>query len=56
MKTRTPDNDPAHWRRRADEARRAADLLDDADAKQTMLEIAAAYERLVGVIERLRAK
>jgi hypothetical protein len=39
-------DDPSHWRQRAQEARAEADKLSDAEVKQTMLEIAAAYERL----------
>ena len=39
-------DDPSHWRRRAEEARRVADQLDDAIAKKTMLDIAQSYEQL----------
>lgn len=39
-------DDPVHWRQRAQEARAEADTLEDATAKKTMLEIAAAYDRL----------
>jgi hypothetical protein len=38
--------DPAHWRERAEEARRVAEALADPKARQTMLEIAESYERL----------
>lgn len=38
--------DPAHWRERAEEARRVAEALVDPKARQTMLEIAGSYERL----------
>jgi hypothetical protein len=38
--------DPAHWRERAEEARRVAETLADPKARQTMLEIAGNYERL----------
>ena len=41
-----PINDPAYWRERADEARRIAEQLADAVAKQTMLEIANSYDAL----------
>jgi len=41
-----PINDPAYWRERADEARRIAEQLADAVAKQTMLEIANSYDNL----------
>jgi hypothetical protein len=40
--------DPAHWSERAEEARRLAETLGDAQARQTMLEIAASYDRLAG--------
>ena len=52
MKTAAPNNDPAHWRRRADEARRAADILADADAKQTMLEMCADFSISVSCMIR----
>jgi hypothetical protein len=39
--------DPAHWRERAEEARRVAETLVDPKARQTMLEIAESYDRLV---------
>jgi hypothetical protein len=39
-------NDPAHWRKRAEQARRIADQLDDPLSKKTMLEIAQSYEKL----------
>jgi len=39
-------NDPAYWRERAEEARRIAEQLADAAAKQTMLEIAHSYDYL----------
>ena len=38
--------DPAHWRERAEDARRVAETLTDPKARQTMLEIAESYERL----------
>ena len=38
--------DPAHWRERAEEARRVAETLTDPKARRTMQEIAASYERL----------
>ena len=41
-----PINDPAYWRERAREARRIADELADAVAKQTMLEIARSYDNI----------
>ena len=39
-------NDPAYWRERAAEARRVAEQLADAFAKQTMLDIARCYDNL----------
>jgi len=41
-----PIDDPNYWRSRADEARAIADQLNDTDAKRTMLDIAAGYERM----------
>jgi hypothetical protein len=37
------EQDPAHWRRCADQARRAADQESDSTAKKTLLEIAEEY-------------
>jgi hypothetical protein len=42
-------NDPAHWRRRAQQARSVADRLNDPVAKQTKLEIAQEYEQLAAI-------
>ena len=39
-------HDPAHWRRRAEEARRHAAGLADPVAQKTLLAIAQAYEQL----------
>ena len=44
-------DDPSHWRRRAQEARRIADQLDDPVAKMTMLDIAQSYEQLAALAE-----
>ena len=44
-------NDPAYWRERAREARRIADELADAVAKQTMIEIALSYDNLAVLAE-----
>jgi hypothetical protein len=45
-------DDPSHWRQRAQEARAEADKMSDAELKQTMLEIAAAYDGLAEMAER----
>ena len=45
-------DDPKHWRQLAQEARAAADQLDDPDARRTMLEIAESYEELASIAER----
>ena len=39
-------NDPEHWRQRAQDMRRLAQDVNDSAAKQTMLRIAADYDRL----------
>jgi hypothetical protein len=44
-------NDPAHWRRRAREARSIADQLDDPAAKKTMHEVAQHYEQLAAIAD-----
>jgi hypothetical protein len=51
MKTPSLRDDPAHWRRRAKEARRIADQLDDPIAKKTMDDIARSYEQLATLAE-----
>jgi hypothetical protein len=48
-------NDPEHWRKRAEEMRSLADDINDEKTKQTMLRIAADYERLAERAEE-RAK
>jgi hypothetical protein len=48
-------NDPAHWRRRADEARTIAAQMSDSPSKDAMLRIAKDYERLAERAEQ-RAK
>jgi len=39
-------NDPAHWRRRAEETRTIAEQMSDLQSKDAMLRIAKDYERL----------
>jgi hypothetical protein len=48
-------NDPEHWRQRAEEARRLAEQINDSAAKETMLRVAADYDRLATRAEE-RAK
>ena len=55
MKTPSIRDDPAHWRRRAEEARHIADQLDDPVAKETMRDIARSYEQLATLAEKNRA-
>ena len=47
-------NDPAYWRQRGEEARRAAGQLEDPVAKETMLEIAQSYEQLASLAQSRR--
>ena len=54
MNKPTLADNPAHWQRRAEEARRIADQLDDPIAKKTMREIALSYERLAALAEKKR--
>ena len=49
MQTPSIIDDPQHWRRRAEEARRVADQLDDPVAKKTMMDIALSYEQLAAL-------
>ena len=44
--------DPSHWRKRAQETRAEAETMADPDAKQTLIEIAEAFERLARLAER----
>jgi hypothetical protein len=39
-------NNVKHWLERAEKARVHAELLTDADARRTMLEVAESYEKL----------
>jgi hypothetical protein len=49
---RVPIHDPAHWRQRAEECRKAAEKLEDPDAKATLLEICRSYEKLADLAAR----
>jgi hypothetical protein len=49
-----PINDPAYWRERAEEARRIAEQLADAVAKDMMLDIARSYDNLAKIGEERR--
>ena len=51
MTALSSNDDPAHWRQRAEDARREAGQIDDPSTKNALLEIAAAYERLASIIE-----
>jgi hypothetical protein len=51
MTALSSNDDPAHWRRRAEEARREAEQSDDPSTKNALLEIAAAYERVAAAIK-----
>ena len=56
MNTPLPIDDPTHWRRRAEEARRMADQIDDPADKKALIDIATAYEQLVARMEAKRKK
>ena len=47
-------NDPAYWREGAEEARRIAEQLADAVAKDMMLDIARSYDNLAKIAEERR--
>ena len=47
----TAPKGPAHWRRRAEEARRDADKFDDPSVKETLLSIANTYEKVADLME-----
>src|SRR5215470_10639539 len=49
-----PINDPAYWRERAEEARRIAEQLVDAVAKDMMLDIARSFDSLAKIAEDRR--
>jgi hypothetical protein len=45
-------DDPGHWRACAKEARSVAGLMTDADARKTLLSIAASYDTLAEPAEK----
>ncbi|MFZ0851443.1 MAG: hypothetical protein WAO08_19810 [Hyphomicrobiaceae bacterium] len=47
----TPPDDPAHWRKCADEARRAADQVFALRDKDILIDVADAYEQLAKLTE-----
>ena len=47
-------DDPKHWRDRADEARYVAEHMTDAESREVIFEIAAAFERLAKRAEERR--
>jgi hypothetical protein len=47
-------NDPAHWRKLAEDARTWANNLSSPEARQHMLNCAASYERLAQLTEKSR--
>lgn len=51
MKAPIAINDPAHWRQRAEEARRMAEQVADADARRALQDIASSYDRLARLAE-----
>ena len=48
-------DDPNYWRSRAEEARTIAEQTDDPDAKRTILDIVAGYERMAARAARRAA-
>jgi hypothetical protein len=47
----TLEDEPAHWRQCADEARRAADQTADPIERSTLVDIASSYEQLAVLAE-----
>ena len=47
----TTEDDPTHWRRCAEEARRNAEKIVDPVARKVLIEIADAYEQLAALAE-----
>jgi hypothetical protein len=51
MDTKSQINDPALWRQRAQEARRAAEQQDDAVSQKLLRDVADYYEQLARLVE-----
>jgi Mn-dependent DtxR family transcriptional regulator len=51
MDAKSQINDPGLWRRRAEEARRTAEQLDDAVSQKVLRDIADYYEQLARHVE-----
>jgi hypothetical protein len=49
-------NNVRHWLERAEEARAVAGQINDPEAKQVMLDIAASYERMAKLAEERNTK
>lgn len=45
------EDEPAHWRQCAEDARRTAEQMPDPLCKQALLDIADAYEQLASLAE-----
>jgi hypothetical protein len=56
MPTAPKFEDPVYWRRRAAEARQAADQINDPVSKQTLLDIANSYEKLAALAAKPPAR
>lgn len=54
MAARKIFNDPDHLRECAEEARALAEFMSDAGARNTMFEVAAAYDQMAERVERAR--
>ena len=47
-------NDPSYWQQRAQDTRRLASQMQDAVAKEALLEIAKTYERIGAIAQSRR--
>ena len=52
----TRREDPAYWRKRAEEARTVADMMNRLEDRRLLLEVANGYDRLAGYAELLVAR